>query len=161
MIETSKLLTSVVVVAGAVLAFRHGVSALKPDIPPDMPKNAYFVQSGYNLQRNEPTGQWIACRPDIAQSGDLCRVTDSHGTVIYQGEYLPLRSNQPLPADELEIAVNEQAGDLWVSGPAENGPVLIIPLANGKVLVPAADSDALADRWARNPDELNRIQGQN
>jgi hypothetical protein len=161
MTDTAKWIASIAFTAVAVLAAIHGMAALQPDIPQDMPRGtSYFVQSGYNLQRNEPVGQWIACRPDLPQGGDLCRVTDSRGTVIYQGEFLPLSGNQPLPADQLRVAEMVAPRNLWVSGPAENGPVPIIPLANGRILVPAADSDALADRWARNPDELNLIQGQ-
>jgi len=96
MTETTKWLASIAMTAVLVLAVRHGVAALQPDIPQDMPRGtSYFVQSGYNLQRNEPIGQWIACRPDLPQGGDLCRVTDNHGMVIYQGEFLPLRGNQP------------------------------------------------------------------
>lgn len=125
-----------------------------------MPANSYFLQSGYNLQRNEPIGQWIACRPDPGQGADLCRVTDHTGQVIFQGDYLPLHGAEALPAEELQVATGEVLNDLWVRGPAESGPVPVIPLANGKILVPAADADALADRWARNPDELHRITGQ-
>ena len=55
-------------------------------------------------------------------------------------------------------AVIGDANDIWVQGPAENGPVPVIPLSNGIILVPYADSDALADRWATNPDEINRLE---
>jgi hypothetical protein len=158
MTATAKLVASLVITAGTVLLVRHGVTALNPAIPKDMPRNAYFAQSGYNLQRNEPLGDWIACRLDAEQNADLCRVTDNHGVVIYQGEFLPLHGSQPVPADQLKIAANDDPGSLWVRGPAEGGPVPVIPLVNGKILVPRDDSDALADRWAKNSDELNRIE---
>jgi len=160
MTGTTRLATSLLFAAGSFLMIRQGFRALDPARPPDMPANSYFLQSGYNLQRNEPLGQWIACRPDPGQSADLCRVTDHDGQVIFEGEYLPLHGSEALPEEELRIATRQKLNSLWVRGPAENGPVPVIPLANGKLLVPVADNDALADRWAKNPDELNRITGQ-
>ena len=157
MTAAAKLATSLLVTAGSILIIQHGVTALDPARPNDIPANSYFVPLGYNLQRNEPTGQWIACRPDPAQGADLCRVTDHTGAVIYQGEYLPLHSRKIVPANELRVASGEKVKYLWVRGPAESGPVPLIPLANGKILVPVADSDALEDRWAKNPEELNRL----
>jgi hypothetical protein len=159
MTVTSKLVLSLFITAGTVMVVRHGADALKPIVPRDMPANAYFVQEGYDVDRNEPTGDWIACRADGAQNADYCRVTDARGSVIYQGDFLPVNGSDPVPASELKIAV---AGDdkIWVNGPAEGSPVPVLPLADGNILVPADDSYALGNRWTNNPEELHRIQGE-
>jgi len=156
---SSKLAIAVLVTAGAVLVIRHGAMALHPAIPKDMPGNSYFVQSGYNLNRNEPTGQWIACREDSDEGADFCRVTDTNGTVIYQGDFLPVNGSKEVSADQLRVAAKEEQ-NLWVDGPAESSPVPAIPLANGEVLVPRDDTYALAYRWSINPDELHRVEGE-
>ncbi len=159
MTVTTKLVLSLFITAGTVMAVRHGADALKPVIPRDMPANSYFMQEGYDVERNEPTGDWIACRLDSTQNVDYCRVTDAHGNVIYQGDFLPVNGGAPLPASELKFAL---AADekIWVTGPAEGSPVPILPLADGNILVPANDSYALANRWSNDPEELQRIQGE-
>jgi hypothetical protein len=153
---TSKVILSCLVVLGAVLIIRHGEEALQPALPKDMPNNAVFVAAGYDIAHNEKQGEWIACSNDPEQGTDRCRVTDPHGTVIYEGEFLPVNGSQPLPADQLKVATSGKA-DIWVQGPAEQGPVPVIPLANGAMLVPSADAYALGARWSKNPDELRRL----
>jgi hypothetical protein len=160
MTAMTKVVSSVAITAGICLFLYQGDKALKPARPNDMPSNAHFVQTGYNLQRNEPIGQWIACRPDTDRGADLCRITDNLGTVIFQGDFLPLAGHVALPTEELLVARDEKPSSAWVQGPAERGPVPVIRLDNGQLLVPAGDADALADRWARDPDELARIEGQ-
>ncbi len=154
-----KLVFVLFVTAGLGLVVVHGADALHPQLPPDMPGDAHFVQSGYDLLRNEPEGDWIACRTDLQQNTDYCRVTDAHGNVIYEGDFLPVNSEEPVAARDLRFAARDLR-QLWVKGPAEAGPVPVIPLAGGQLLVPADDSLALADRWARDPDELTRLQVQ-
>jgi hypothetical protein len=145
-------------VVGTILILRHANLAIQPALPRDMPRGADFVPVGYDLQHLESRGEWIACSTDTAQNADFCRVTDARGEVVYQGDFMPLGSFTPLPADQLQVA-RINAEHLWVQGPAENGPVPAIPLLNGAVLVPADDSEALADRWINNPLELRQIQG--
>lgn len=154
-----KLALTIAVVFGIFLLVHHGVNALHATVPTDMPRDASFAQSGYDIQHNEPRGNWIACRADIRQSTDFCRVTDAHGTVIYQGAFLPVNSSRPVAAAQLKVATVDEKR-LWVRGPAEAAPVPVIPLTNGAILVPAGDAYALADRWNSNPDELRRIEGQ-
>jgi hypothetical protein len=148
----------ILVAAVMVLAIRHGAAALGPSRPNDMPGDSQFVVSGYDLLHNEPKGDWIVCRPDLPEGANFCRVTDSRGTVIFQGDFLPVAGNRAVQQPNLRIA-SADLDRLFVRGPAEGGLVPVIPLADGRLLVPAADSVALANRWAKDPDELQRIEG--
>ena len=144
------------VVAGYILVV-HGDRALDASLPKDMPHDANFVQTGYDVAHNEVQGQWIACRADQEQGNDFCRVTDPKGTVVYQGAFAPYDYPVQLSNDQLRIANIKSS--IWVNGPAEQGPVPVIPLKNGKLLVPVQDREALADRWTRNPAELRWLSG--
>jgi hypothetical protein len=121
-------------------------------VPPNMPPDARFVQTGYDLAQNERVGQWIVCREDASPNADWCRVTSERGDVVFEGQFLPLSAPERLPASQLGIGQLE-GRRLWTAGPAEQAPVPVIPLANGQVLVPIADRLALIDRWAKNPEE--------
>ena len=154
---SNKIAFVLLAVIAAFLLIRHAGMAVQPALPKDMPAGAHFVESGYDLQHNEAKGDWIACSTDSAQNADFCRVTDAQGEVVYQGDFLPFNSEQPIPADQLQVA-RISADHLWIQGPAESGPVPVIRLVNGAVLVPAADSEALADRWNSNPAELRHIE---
>jgi len=156
---TSKLALSLLIAAGTVLAVRHGANALHPSVPKDMPGNSQFVRSGYDLQSNEPKGNWVSCTADSPHDTDFCRVTDNHGAVIYQGDFMPVSGRAKVPASQLRLATMD-SNNLWIEGPSQQLPVPAIALANGEMLVPADDSDALADRWAKNPQELARLENE-
>ena len=96
---------------------------------------------------------------DYPQQTNWCRVTDAKGDVVYEGDYLPLHGLAPLSLDNLQVG-RADPDKLWVKGPVEGGPVPVIPLVSGDVLVPAADREALATRWAQNPAELQALTGQ-
>lgn len=161
MSASRKIVGLLLVCLVAILLVRHGAAALRPARPKDMPATAQFVVSGYDLLHNEPKGDWIACRPDAVEDANFCRVTDAHGTVIFQGDFLPVSGHRPVSQANLRIASSDLDLDhIFVRGPAEGGLVPVIPLVGGELLVPAADSIALADRWTKNPDELQRIQAQ-
>ena len=132
---------------------------MHPALPSDMPAQAQFMQSGYDIAHLEPTGAWIACGTDRAEQANWCRVTDAHGQVVYEGDYLPLRSQAPLTLSQINLSHADPA-KLWVSGPSEGSPVPVIPLVGGDILVPSADREALADRWASNPQELESLSVQ-
>lgn len=149
----------IVLAIAVVLAVRHGTAALRPSLPPDMPIDSQFVVSGYDLLHNEPGGDWIACRPDLPEDANFCRVTDARGVVIFEGDFLAVAGNRPVPQADLRIA-SADLGHIFIRSPADGGLVPVIPLAGGELLVPAADSTALADRWAKDPDELQRIARQ-
>ena len=153
---TKTLLFLVALIAGYFLVV-HGERALDASLPNDMPRDANFIQSGFDLEHNEAKGQWVACRDNHAEDNDFCRVTDPKGIVVYQGAFTPSDNTAPLPNDQLQVSTT--SGSIWITGPAERGPVPVIPLKNGKLLVPVQDREALADRWSRNPAELRQIVG--
>ncbi len=119
-----------------------------------------FMQSGYGISRLELEGNWVACGMYVAEQSDWCRVTDAHGAVVYEGDYLPLRSPHALLLGSIEVSSQSDPARLWVKGPAEGSPVSIIRLVGGKILVPADDRDALAGRWTSNRQELQNLMGQ-
>jgi len=145
------------VTVAVILTIRHGAAALRPALPKDMPRDSQFVVSGYDLLHNEPKGDWIVCRPDLSEGANFCRVTDSHGMVIFQGDFLPVAGSRPVSQANLRVA-SADLDHIFVRGPAEGGLVPVIPLVDGQLLVPAADSIALADRWAKDPAERQRIE---
>ncbi|ADW70260.1 hypothetical protein [Granulicella tundricola] len=157
---TSKILLLAVALVAVVLAVRHGGIAMQASLPKDMPENAHFLQSGYDVNTNEAKGNWIACRVDSEQGVNWCRVTDAHGMVVYEGNYLPVDSSSPVPESELKI-VADSPSKLWVNGPVESSPVPVIKLANGRLLVPSADRGPLAERWKIDPSEYDQIMDRN
>jgi hypothetical protein len=149
------LLTGIIVILAL-----HGMTALQPALPPDMPTSSSFIQSGFNVARSEPLGNWISCREDADRSADSCRVTDNKGIVIFQGEFLSMSRSSSVPNSELKVANRTEARNLWIQGPSFTGPIPVIPLTNGDLLIPAEDSQVLRDRWNHDPDELSRLQRQ-
>ncbi len=126
-------------------------------VPRDMPANAKFLQSGFDVATNEPQGDWVACSLHSADGLDWCRVTDQKGTVLYEGDFLPVNSTQPVGDDQLQVA-GANPRKIWVKGPVEGGPVPAIPLTSGSVLVPASDRYALMQRWASDPTEYDTVR---
>lgn len=145
-----------IVLGVGVLGVRHASSALEASTPADMPADSQFLASGYDVEHNERQGDWVACRLDAAQGTDWCRVTDEVGHVVYQGAYLPVDSSVALAADQLQV-IPVDPSRLWVTSPARQSPVPVLPLRSGKVLVPAEDEYALAQRWRADPREYNRV----
>lgn len=146
------LLAILAIVAVTLLIADQARLALHAALPSNMPGTARFVQTGYDVATNEALGQWIGCRPSPQQSSDWCRVTDQRGSVVFEGQFLPVDSTALVPVEGLQFAPIDK-GRLWTYGPAEQAPVPVIPLANGQLLVPVADRPALLTRWANDPDE--------
>lgn len=143
-----------IALVGVMLIYR-GNLAMDPGLPNDMPKDARFMPTGYDLAHNERKGTWVACQPD-GSGTTFCRVTDAQGMVIFQGDYLPVRDSHSVADGGDEI--NATSSTLrWVEGPFEGAPVPIIPMSDGSWLVPIADRDALVGRWNRNPDEWQKL----
>lgn len=157
MSKSARFILFLLAIVGGYFLVVHGDRALHASVPKDMPRDANFIQTGYDLDHNEAEGQWIACRNDYAENNAFCRVTDSHGIVVYQGAFSPYDYSPPPPNDQLQVAGT--ASNIWVTGPSSQALVPVIPLRNGKLLVPTQDREALADRWARNPEELHQISG--
>ncbi len=157
MTTTSKLVVAVLVACGVVLFVRHARTEGSVAVPRDMPSNAKFLQSGFDVATNEPQGNWVACSLHSADGLDWCRVTDQKGVVVYQGDFLPVSTTAPLPDNQLAVApVNPKK--IWVHGPVEDGPVPAIPLMNGGVLVPASDRYALLERWKADSYEYDLLR---
>jgi hypothetical protein len=153
---TGKLVLGAIVMCAAVLVVRHSRTE-QLAVPRDMPANAKFLQTGFDVSDGEPLGTWIACSLHQADGLDWCRVTDQKGTVVYQGDFLPVNGTRALGNEELTVAsINPKK--MWVHGPVESGPVPAILLTSGNMLVPAADRDALLQRWARDSGEYDVIK---
>ena len=152
----SKLALFLVFLSAAIIFIRHSSLALRPALPGNMPAQSSFLQTGFNLQVNEPEGEWVACGQDAEQNTNFCRVSDARGIIVYQGDFLPLRAQGPLPTDQLEVATLRDA-KFWVKSPSQAAPIPVIPLRNGQVLVPAGDREALVDRWATHSEEFQSI----
>jgi len=148
------ILACLAVVSFALL--HRATRSFDPPLPGDMPADARFLSTGYDLDKNERKGNWVACHEAPPGSGQRsCRVADSQGMVIFEGIYLPVRDAQSVAAAAGQIAPNGKLG--WVTGPSEGLPVPVIPMTDGSVLVPQGDRDALVDRWARDPEEWRNL----
>jgi hypothetical protein len=143
-----------IVLVGVMLLYR-GNQAMDPALPKDMPGDARFMPTGYDLAHNERKGTWVACQPD-GNGVTFCRVTDAHGMVIFQGDFLPVKDSQS--SSDGGSQINASSSTLkWVEGPFEAAPVPMIPMSDGSWLVPQPDRDALVDRWNQNPDEWQKL----
>jgi hypothetical protein len=121
-----------------------------------MPENSRFMPTGYDLEHNERRGSWVSCVPNENGGDEFCRVTDAIGTVIFQGDFLPVRGSGSPNGGGPSTLANTGLG--WVNGPFEGSPVPLIPMTDGSMLVPRDDRDALIDRWNAHPDEWQKLQ---
>ncbi len=155
-LSSKAVLFAVAFVAGYFLVV-HGSRALDPSLPKDMPQNAHFVQSGFDIEHSEAQGQWIACRDNHGEENNYCRITDLNGTVVYEGAFVPYDHPGSLPDEQLHVS--NKSTNIWITGPAKRGPIPVIPMRNGEILVPVQDREALLARWSENPAELRQIAG--
>ena len=152
-----KALVSIVVLVGAFLLVRHALSALRAlSCPKTLPAQAVFLQSGYDLSRMEVKGDWVACGLDAEERTNWCKVTDSVGTVLFEGDFLPVPTETEVPVRKLKLRV-VSPNQLFVRGPGDSLVPAILRSRAGLVLVPAEDVAALAARWKANPDEMNAL----
>jgi hypothetical protein len=151
----TKFILFICVVLIAVLLIRRADVAVNPALPKDMPSNARFLPTGYDLTHNERRGTWVACQAN-GPGVSFCRVTDPHGLVIFQGDYLPVRDSRAVADSDTTPALGNSRLQ-WVQGPLEGTPVPIIPTSDGTWLVPIGDRDALVDRWNQNPQEWQKL----
>ena len=80
--------------------------------------------------------------------------------MVYEGDFLPLEGGAALPGADLKVNQTQDPEKMWVESPSSGGPVPVILVRRGVVLVPAEDREALAARWASDPAELNEVRGQ-
>jgi hypothetical protein len=133
----------------------RGNSSTNPARPDDMPEHSQFLPTGYDLEHNERQGTWVSCEPGEDTVDKQCRVTDTHGTVIFEGDFLPVRDvGSPSTSASAQLAPTKLG---WVTGPVEGSPVPLIALTDGSLLVPRDDRDALIDRWNAHPDEWQKL----
>jgi hypothetical protein len=151
---TKFVLVCCVVLLAVGLFYRANFS-LDPARPNNMPENSRFIPTGYDLEHNERKGSWVSCASGDGDAVRFCRVTDAHGSVIFQGDFLAVRGAGTSPTYAAELA---KSGLGWVNGPYEGSPVPVIPMTDGSVLVPQDDRDALIDRWNAHPDEWKKLQ---
>jgi hypothetical protein len=153
---TYRSIVAILAVAGLCIFLAYQAdNSLHAAVPANMPASARFIQTGYDVSDNEALGRWVACRLDPVQSSDWCRVTDQAGYVVFEGQFLPLDSDTPVPESGLHFAKLDK-DRLWTNGPTEQLPIPVLPLANGQVLVPVPDRGALIARWANDPEESQR-----
>jgi hypothetical protein len=133
----------------------RGNMSVNPARPADMPENSQFLPTGYDLDHNERQGTWVWCEPGEGAFDKQCRVADTHGTVIYEGAFLPVRDAGSPSTSQNAQPARTQLG--WVNGPVEGSPVPLIPLTDGSLLVPRDDRDALIHRWNAHPDEWQKL----
>jgi hypothetical protein len=95
-----------------------------------MPEHSQFLPTGYDLEHNERQGTWVSCEPGEDTVDKQCRVTDTHGTVIFEGDFLPVRDvGSPSTSASAQLAPTKLG---WVTGPVEGSPVPLIALTDGR-----------------------------
>ncbi len=147
------LLGAAALVAGT-LIYRSNI-ALQPELPRDMPADSRFIATGYDLEHNEHRGIWVACHAGAVRGDRFCRITDGRGTVVFQGDYLPVKDAR-LSSGGGDPALG--TGHVhWLTGPVEGMPVPLLPMTDGSLLVPRDDRAALLDRWNQHPEEWQRM----
>jgi hypothetical protein len=149
------LIVAIILLALVLYTAHNAKYGMDATLPADMPANARFVKTGWNIEHNEPTGYWVTCHADPEQPFDWCRVTDPHGMVVFQGEFLPVDSTVRVADPDLAIG-HMDPKRLWTDGTVEKAPIPVIPLASGRILVPEDDRTILIDRWAHDPDESHK-----
>jgi hypothetical protein len=110
-----------------------------PRRPANVSRSAVFifglpVGSPIPLQKK---GTWVDCWLDKEHSINLCREVWVDGTLIYEGPFIPLEGNGPLPQDRLQINT-KVISDLDIF---QGERIQIIHLRNGTILIPAEDAE--------------------
>ena len=150
---------AVLVVCAVLLAVGlvyRGNLAVVPARPNDMPEDARFLPSGYDLAHNERQGSWVSCDLGVRAGSRHCRVADAQGTVIFDGDFLPVRGSLSSSGSSGEMLAQGRLG--FVIGPFEGYPVPVIPMTDGSMLVPRVDRDSLIGRWNADPAEWKQLQ---
>jgi hypothetical protein len=134
----------------------HYIAVNKPGAPPDMPKDAHFIAGNFDYMRMRTKGEWVSCHSDVKSPTDWCRIANQSGDIIFEGRFLPVGKDKPLPDSQIRIAPYNIDHHM-VTGPVESFEVPVIPLESGTLLVPATDAKPLAVRWKAHPDELTAL----
>lgn len=131
----------------------HYLAVAHTGVPPTMPKDAKFIAANFDYLKLRTRGEWVSCHTDVKSPTDWCRIANQSGDVIFEGKFLPVGKDKPLPDNQIRIA-SYNIDRHMVTGPTETFSVPVIPLEGGTLLVPATDAKPLAVRWKAHPDEL-------
>lgn len=145
------------VVAAAAFAYlSHYIATNRTGTPATMPKDAKFIAGNFEYLHMRTRGEWVSCHSDIKSPTDWCRIADQSGAVLFEGKFLPVGKDKPLPDSQIKIATYN-IDNHWVLGPTETFKVPVVPLEDGTVLVPSTDTHSLAARWKAHPEELTAV----
>jgi hypothetical protein len=120
-----------------------------PNPPEGLPPNSVFLWAPHVGLPGAKRGWWLTCSERSGQ--DHCKITETNGTLEYEGEFIPYYQKGPVPKNDLDIdALKSGEHKLWVEGAL----VPLIVLKNGEILIPAVkyeDGRRLLDQVARHP----------
>jgi hypothetical protein len=144
-------------IAACIFAFlSHYIAVNRTGTPPTMPKDSKFIAGDFEYTRMRTRGEWVSCHSDIKSPTDWCRIANQSGDILFEGKFLPLGQDQPLPDSQIKIATYN-IDNHWVIGPTETFKVPVVPLEGGAILVPFTDTHTLAARWKAHPEEQQAI----
>lgn len=147
---------TVVAAVGFVYA-SHYIATKHSGTPATMPKDATFIAGNFDYMKMRTRGEWVSCHSDVRSPNDWCRIADQSGGILFEGKFLPVGKDKPLPDSQIKIA-SYDIDNHWVTGPTETFKVPVVPLQNGTLLVPSTDTHSLAARWKAHPEELAALK---
>jgi hypothetical protein len=104
-----------------------------PSRPQGVAVNAVFLWAphvGFPAARR---GWWLSCCDNAGH--DRCKLTDVHGNLKYEGEFLLYGDKGFIPVDQLKIDPEKTSDNIvWIG----SALVPLVFLQNGKVLIPAS-----------------------
>ena len=105
-----------------------------PQRPQTLSSNAIHVQPSDAPLTVRLTGYWLDCWFDRNANVDRCKLTDRHGSGVFEDIFLPCEGQTPLPQSEL-VFDRHRTGSEWTrSDKGINVPNVY--LANGQILLP-------------------------
>ncbi len=141
------------VIAAAIFAYlSHYIATNRTGTPSTMPRDATFVAGKFEYARMRTRGEWVSCHSDVKSLTDWCRIANQSGDILFEGHFLPVGRDRPLPDSQIRIAAYN-IDNHWVIGPTETFKVPVVPLEGGVILVPSTDTHSLATRWHSHPEE--------
>lgn len=105
-----------------------------PDRPAKLSASAVWRPTPTESIRLFPHGDWIDCRQE--GKWDRCILTDASGNLEYEGKFIPIPENAPMPEVRL-LPTDSDTISPWMWSNHANRLVPMIHLENETVLVPA------------------------
>jgi len=128
----SRVVLGTVIIFAAVVLWWLGH---KPRRPRTVSSNALYVLPNNVPFRFHKTGYWLECWFDQHDNVDRCKLTDEHGTVSFEDEFLRCAGCTPLPQSEL-VLKKWETGRTWIQSCDKRVNVPIIYLPFGETLLP-------------------------